>query len=902
MISRDSIPSARSYKVWALSLLLLTPWFAVSVFRSSFGTNVPSRRIVSQNTPSTTAPTSIQFEPPLTEPLSTPRFWNGTWTRAIPALPASPPNHWWLIDYWNAWNYYGSFTAVANSISGLSLDDDVLILPMNLAYGSSSTWQWFQFDIDFNGGANGWPNNIWWGIWNVDSPGTSDSNYHPHTIGLTYTIGHTYHYQGSLVQWLLWWNFRFQIWDDSLGTTWYMDFSIPSTSQFYNYSAFSPASAVEGYTTPSTVGNVPYYQFTIGYGMTSFTFGQYGIGVPNGLATDRQNLGGTPSTWHWEMTSGARVFRVYSLPISYLGQDPESVKSYDIHASIKVSCFYQGQAQSQTSSTTFDVTADIGSTITFQVTSAVSGYFFANKWDHYGYTQYGTSVLSLQVPSGSGVEKVAAFFFKFDFSLGSPAAIAVTQGSTGSNTITVTLTGEASQTVTLSASGLPSGTSASFNPASGNPSFSSTCTIRTSSSTPPGSYTIGVTGSGGEITRSTQFTLTVFPVPRTIRVYSLHISYLGQDPESVKSNDIRASIKVDYIYQGQSRSTTSQTCFDVTADTGTQISFTVTSTPSGYVFANKWDHYGWLGGQHDVVVLQIEVPSGSGIDKVAAFFKKQFMLTVSVSPTGGGTLSVSSGLRDEGTIVPVTATPSADYSFYCWSLDGANMGGNPSYSVLMDSAHTLTAFFRGTSSISLGLSAESVELGASVTISGTITPTQPSPGILAGTTVVLSCSLDGSTWNVFAMTPTGGGGAYSIVWYPPYKKTYQIKASWGGNSDYGGSTSPAFSLTVTGTAPRRITLLVSGPASKARGSSVTFDVLVTNASSSMSTTLYLEVVGPGDYRYFDTMQISVDAAGTGRFQFLWQVPSTLSAGQYQVFVGLIPAKPTAIVQTQITVT
>jgi hypothetical protein len=70
----------------------------------------------------------------------------------------------------------------------------------------------------------------------------------------------------------------------------------------------------------------------------------------------------------------------------------------------------------------------------------------------------------------------------------------------------------------------------------------------------------------------------------------------------------------------------------------------------------------------------------------------------------------------------------------------------------------------------------------------------------------------------------------------------------------------------------------------------------------MSTTLYLEVVGPGDYRYFDTMQISVDAAGTGRFQFLWQVPSTLSTGQYQVFVGLIPAKPTAIAQTQITVT
>jgi len=243
---------------------------------------------------------------------STPRFRNGAWSTEY-AAPSTPPNHWWLIDYWNAWNYYGSFVASGNTITGLASDDDVLILPLNLAYGESMNLEWFQFDIDFNGGSAGWQDNIWWGIWNVDAPSgcyvnIPPSNYHPHTIGLAYTIGHTYHYQGSIVSDM----FRFQIWDDTAGTNWHMDFSVPSTQQVYDYSCFSPASAVEGYTTPSSVGNVPYYQFTIGYDMTSFSFGQYGSGLPAGLSINQGSLGGSPSTWHWEMLFAQQI-RSWSL-------------------------------------------------------------------------------------------------------------------------------------------------------------------------------------------------------------------------------------------------------------------------------------------------------------------------------------------------------------------------------------------------------------------------------------------------------------------------------------------------------------------------------------------------------------------------------------------------------------
>jgi hypothetical protein len=146
---------------------------------------------------------------------------------------------------------------------------------------------------------------------------------------------------------------------------------------------------------------------------------------------------------------------------------------------------------------------------------------------------------------------------------------------------------------------------------------------------------------------------------------------------------------------------------------------------------------------------------------------------------------------------------------------------------------------------------------------------------------------------------TASGGAYSFVWYPPYPNIYQIKASWSGDSNYQGSTSSTVSLTVTGTF-KRVTLLVSGPTSTARGSSATFDVLLNNADSPLTTTLYFEVTGPGGYRYSDTQQVTL-GVGRGRFQFVWQVPSTLSTGQYDVFVSLIPPKPTAMTQIQITV-
>jgi hypothetical protein len=334
---------------------------------------------------------------------------------------------------------------------------------------------------------------------------------------------------------------------------------------------------------------------------------------------------------------------------------------------------------------------------------------------------------------------------------------------------------------------------------------------------------------------------------------------------------------------------------------GASASLTLTTTATGYWFDadSQWSMMNPLSGSgisERWITTQTTSGAISSAQALAFTYQHQLMLTTSVSPSGGGTISVVSGWQNAGTTVPVTQTPNTGYSFYYWSLDGTNVGTSSSYSVSMNSAHILTAFFRGLSAISLGLSSGTVDLGSSVALSGTITPTQP-----AGTMVALGYSMDGgTTWNTFITTRIDGSGSYSTTWCPPYPNTYQIKASWGGNANYADASSSTAPLTVTGTAPAQVMLLVTGPPAVTAGSIAVFDVLVTNPGSPLTTTLYIEVTGPGGYEYFDTLQASVGAESTGRYQFIWQAPST--SGTYQVVVGLFPPRPMSISQTQIAVT
>jgi hypothetical protein len=95
-----------------------------------------------------------------------------------------------------------------------------------------------------------------------------------------------------------------------------------------------------------------------------------------------------------------------------------------------------------------------------------------------------------------------------DFSLSaSPTSVSVTQGGSGSSTVTVNPIGGFTGSVTLSASGLPAGVTASFGT---NPTTStSTVTFSASSTATTGTSTVTITGTSGSLTHTTTVSLTV---------------------------------------------------------------------------------------------------------------------------------------------------------------------------------------------------------------------------------------------------------------------------------------------------------------------------------------------------------------------------------------------------------
>ncbi len=140
----------------------------------------------------------------------------------------------------------------------------------------------------------------------------------------------------------------------------------------------------------------------------------------------------------------------------------------------------------------------------------------------------GTYVITVKGTGADGKERTSAFVLTVtapppppgDFSVSvSPDSGSVTQGGSTSATVTITSVGDFSETVSLSASGLPSGATATFTPLSGTPSFASQIEISTISTTPAGTYTITITGTGGGKTHSCTYEFTVMsavPIPPEI--------------------------------------------------------------------------------------------------------------------------------------------------------------------------------------------------------------------------------------------------------------------------------------------------------------------------------------------------------------------------------------------------
>jgi hypothetical protein len=137
------------------------------------------------------------------------------------------------------------------------------------------------------------------------------------------------------------------------------------------------------------------------------------------------------------------------------------------------------------------------------ICNAQQGSYVANGTTYVIQLEFSNSANNCVLPPAAGGTTP-------NFSLSaSPASVSVTQGSTGSSTITVTKTGGFTGSVTLSNSTLPSGVTATYGT---NPTTStSTITFTASSTATTGTSTITITGVSGTLSHTTTISLTINP-------------------------------------------------------------------------------------------------------------------------------------------------------------------------------------------------------------------------------------------------------------------------------------------------------------------------------------------------------------------------------------------------------
>ncbi len=130
------------------------------------------------------------------------------------------------------------------------------------------------------------------------------------------------------------------------------------------------------------------------------------------------------------------------------------------------------------------------------------------------FTPAGSYVLTITGTNGSvtHTSSVTLVVVQPDFTVSASGSPSVVAGTATTYPATVAPLNGFSGTVTLTASGLPTGATASFSAGSiGGGSGSATVTISTLNSTPAGTYYFAINGTNGGVTRSAIVTLTVTP-------------------------------------------------------------------------------------------------------------------------------------------------------------------------------------------------------------------------------------------------------------------------------------------------------------------------------------------------------------------------------------------------------
>jgi len=315
-----------------------------------------------------------------------------------------------------------------------------------------------------------------------------------------------------------------------------------------------------------------------------------------------------------------------------------------------------------------------------------------------------------------------------------------------------------------------------------------------------------------------------------------------------------------------------------TATATSTSSYSDTYTPSitgSWTVIASWDgDYDHWGATSSTVSFTVEKE-----ESFITCFVSPSTITVGESITVAGTV-ISSGIgavaisltftRPDSTTVirTVETTPTGYYEdtytpdvVGSWSVI-ASWGGDSEH----EGAESWEVSFtvgKKESSIACSVSQQSITVGSSVTISGSIAPSHPA-------SVIIKISIDGGTsWNALATVTSASDGKYSHSWMPLTAGTYLIKASWPGDIDHAGAESSTASLIVEEQpqAPSQISCGLSSN-STILGSSVTISSSIEPTHSGVVITIYYRLDG-GTWNNL----ASGTTNSSGAYSYSWIVPS-----------------------------
>ena len=374
-------------------------------------------------------------------------------------------------------------------------------------------------------------------------------------------------------------------------------------------------------------------------------------------------------------------------------------------------------------------------------------------------------------PNGIELHPIIDIVFNPTFGLSSAdPSMTIARGGSANTTITSTLWGAFNSSIAMSATGLPSGATATFTPSSiaAPGGGTSGLTFTMSQTTPPGTYNVSVSGTGGGQTHTTTINLTVSTAQQLLGNAGFENGSTAPSPWTVTSGVIDNS-GFEAPHTGSWKA-----WLDGYGSAHTDTILQTVSIPSNTASATLsfWLHIDTLETTtqaNDILKVQIRNSSGtvlstlatySNLNAAAGYSQVSFDLstykgqTVQVYLIGveNSTKKTSFVVDDFALSVTTSGTP-PDFSISASpsSLSIAQSGS---------SASTIATSIAGSFNSSIALSASGLPAGATANFSPA---SIAAPGSGSSTMTILAGGATATGNHNVTVTGTGGGITHSTV-------------------------------------------------------------------------------------------------------------------------------------------